>query len=712
MKKNYKEQIASFLINPLIIALPLALMTILLLPTEFSKFNLRLIKANPANKKGLNTIQYYHDLDGDECDELISHFENSIKQCAIKVNDGNGNYLGQWNFNGSLPSNSRNLTYLDYDGNGTLEIFTVYQRQDSIFLGGIDIHIDSEKILDDLFVDKINSVNGTSDFTTNLYNYDLDNDNQNEILITISAGYSEQPRQLYAYNFSTQTLKKSPVVGFKTSLLQFDDLDNDGKVEIVPATVSCENIESNLGIPCNDYHRWFTVYDDKLQFKLKPINIGRGSGGIMPHIFNSDDTAIVLLQQTSRKTSQWTQFLVYDAYSNKLSELDLKLDSTQIFDSFKYHDVNKEFLALYFPSTGKLILYDPENSFAPFKTHRLLPRLDYLQQLDISNNNQVEYVFLQTLDDQQSLIFYTNDFKSKYRYSIPAKYSGITHISMRNVCDGNKHLKVQLDEDIIELKPETDPYYLVKIIGFQLLILGFYYFFIWLILYTQKRILKKSYTQQQTIAELKLKTIRNQLDPHFTFNAINAIAAAIYNEDKQIAYNYFSMFSKLLRTTLLYSDKIVRTLKDEIEFTIQYLNIEKFRYRDKFEYSISIDERLNMMIEVPRMIIQAFAETAVSNGLMHRQTGGKLNIRIQKEGNLLTATFEDNGVGVIESKRLNKQKAFKSLKTMNEFIAIFNELNKTNITYEITSLDESVDFPGTRIVVYIPMIEKYPPGKN
>lgn len=119
-----------------------------------------------------------------------------------------------------------------------------------------------------------------------------------------------------------------------------------------------------------------------------------------------------------------------------------------------------------------------------------------------------------------------------------------------------------------------------------------------------------------------------------------------------------------------------------------------------------------MMIEVPRMIIQAFAETAVSNGLMHRQTGGKLNIRIQKEGNLLTATFEDNGVGVIESKRLNKQKAFKSLKTMNEFIAIFNELNKTNITYEITSLDESVDFPGTRIVVYIPMIEKYPPGKN
>jgi LytS/YehU family sensor histidine kinase len=118
-----------------------------------------------------------------------------------------------------------------------------------------------------------------------------------------------------------------------------------------------------------------------------------------------------------------------------------------------------------------------------------------------------------------------------------------------------------------------------------------------------------------------------------------------------------------------------------------------------------------MKIEVPRMIIQTFAETAVSNGLMHRQTGGILNICLQKEGNMLKAIFEDNGVGITVSKRLNKEKAFRSLKTLNEFIDIFNQLNKTNITYEIKMLNKSDDFPGTQIVVYIPMIEKYRPGK-
>jgi sensor histidine kinase YesM len=233
-----------------------------------------------------------------------------------------------------------------------------------------------------------------------------------------------------------------------------------------------------------------------------------------------------------------------------------------------------------------------------------------------------------------------------------------------------------------------------------------------LIIRGQKKLIKAHYAREKQLAELKLRSIRNQMDPHFTFNTINAIAAAIYREDREVAYTYFSKFSKLIRSTMLYSDRISRSLEDEIDFTQRYLEIEKFRYREKFEYTVTVHPNVNLSIEVPRMIIETFAESAINNGLMHRQKDGLLLIEILQEKGILKAVFEDNGVGMLRSAEYNKEKAFRAARLMDEFLKIYNELNKTRIKYEMYDLDVKQEFPGTRVVVKIPVAGKYLRAEN
>ena len=562
-------------------------------------------------------------------------------------------------------------------------------------------------MLEDMFLDKIKTINNTTDFLSKLYLYDLNNDGSDELVIIIAAGYSEQPRRLYAYDFKTKTLIKSPVFGFSPTQLSFTDLDADGNTEIISTNISYENIEKHTGIPYNDYVRWFTIFDHNLEYEYGPVNMGKGSGSVTPFIFNYKPIPKILISVVNNKSNLPYSFYTFDSKSLKPTPVIPEFEKEKKLNFFKYFEMEKSFMAIANEVTGELQLLNPENDFSVYKKYKLLPNLVYRNSIDIFGDKNPEHIFRCSINGKQILVIYTSTFNDYTEFNIPDKYNSIKNITTNTTSNNIKHLILQLDDDIIELNPNLDQFYLLKEIGFYSLIFGMYSLFIWFIMYMQKKILHLRYQSKQTIAELKLKTIRNQLDPHFIFNTINAIGAAILKEDKKTAYNNFSLFSKFIRSTMLYSDVMSRSLEAEIEFTAQYLKMEKFRYRDKFDYYINIEEKINMKQEIPGMIIQTFAETAISNGLMHRKKEGKLHIRIgSKDKNILIATFEDNGVGIKASEKFNKQKAFKSLKTMNEFINIFNDLYKTNITYEMIDLNKSEEYPGTLATVIIPYILK------
>ena len=219
----------------------------------------------------------------------------------------------------------------------------------------------------------------------------------------------------------------------------------------------------------------------------------------------------------------------------------------------------------------------------------------------------------------------------------------------------------------------------------------------------RKQHLKKEETERQ-ISELQLKTIRSQMDPHFTFNALNSISSVIYKEDKEKAYRYFTKFSKLVRSSLEDSDRISRSLDEEIEFTKNYLDLEKIRFGDQFEYSFHINNDVNMDTMVPKMIIHNYAENAVKHGLKHKENNRMLNIDISIEDSTLNIVVEDNGVGRQQAGLLNEFSTGKGLRIMNNIYDLYFNLYKVRINQNLEDLvDDEGNGIGTRVALRIPI---------
>ncbi|MCX6271323.1 MAG: histidine kinase [Bacteroidetes bacterium] len=213
--------------------------------------------------------------------------------------------------------------------------------------------------------------------------------------------------------------------------------------------------------------------------------------------------------------------------------------------------------------------------------------------------------------------------------------------------------------------------------------------------------------KEKAMIDLQLKTIRNQIDPHFTFNAMNSIGAVIYKEDKQKAYRFFTRFSSLIRAVLESSDKTERSLHEEIEFVTNYLELEKLRFKEKFSYKIEIEPDIDPGLRIPKLIIQAYVENAIKHGLMHRESDGLLSIRLSKKPGLVLIEVNDNGVGRTASKEYNKNNPAstgKGLRIMDEYYELFEKLYHVKIRAEVTDLfGEKGEAAGTKVSIFIPI---------
>jgi ligand-binding sensor domain-containing protein len=214
--------------------------------------------------------------------------------------------------------------------------------------------------------------------------------------------------------------------------------------------------------------------------------------------------------------------------------------------------------------------------------------------------------------------------------------------------------------------------------------------------------------RDKELIELQLKTIKSQIDPHFAFNAINTIASFIFSEKPDVTYDYFTQFARMMRNILEDDEKISRLLSEELDFVRNYLELQKMRFRDKFEYSILVEDDVPLNIHVPKMIIQSYAENAIKHGLMHRKASGMLNIAIRKREEELQLIIEDNGVGREKAAQLNPDTTRRGFRIMQRTIELYRKLYHTVISQEIEDLKDEEGNPlGTRVILTI-----YLPGES
>jgi tetratricopeptide (TPR) repeat protein len=204
---------------------------------------------------------------------------------------------------------------------------------------------------------------------------------------------------------------------------------------------------------------------------------------------------------------------------------------------------------------------------------------------------------------------------------------------------------------------------------------------------------------------LALKSLRSQMNPHFIFNALNSVNHFIAQQDERTANKFLSEFSQLMRLVLENSQEDFIPLTKEQEILALYLKLEHYRFRDKFDYEINIDETISTeTVEVPPMLIQPYIENAVWHGLRYKETKGKLLLNISTENGFLVVEVVDDGIGRKKSgelKTANQRKHNSTgLKNIQERLQIINKVYKSHYRVDIEDLTEE---GGTRVKIYLPI---------
>ncbi len=216
---------------------------------------------------------------------------------------------------------------------------------------------------------------------------------------------------------------------------------------------------------------------------------------------------------------------------------------------------------------------------------------------------------------------------------------------------------------------------------------------------------------ENSLNQSKLKAIKSQMNPHFFYNALNTIQSYILANDKKQAVTYLSKFSVLTRTILEMSEKEYISLPEEIKTISVYLDIEKARFDEDFDYEISCEDSLNTEdIKIPTMLLQPYLENAIKHGLLHKVGAKKLEITFSKDKSVLSVTIDDNGIGRKKSKELNKIKQDKhqsfATNAMQNRVELLNQnkINKISIRY-VDKVSVSEHALGTTVIIQIPIAE-------
>ena len=218
---------------------------------------------------------------------------------------------------------------------------------------------------------------------------------------------------------------------------------------------------------------------------------------------------------------------------------------------------------------------------------------------------------------------------------------------------------------------------------------------------------KKQVELQRQAAELEMQALRAQMNPHFIFNCLSSINRFILKNESKAASNYLTRFSRLIRMVLINSQKPMIALEEELEMLRLYLDMERLRFKNSFDYNINFKNTIDAgAIFIPPLLLQPFCENAIWHGLMQNEGNGQLDISMNMQDKILNCTITDNGIGrekatELKSKSAEKEKSL-GLKITTERLALFNDRNGIDTFYEIVDItDDKGNARGTKVILKI-----------
>ncbi len=232
-----------------------------------------------------------------------------------------------------------------------------------------------------------------------------------------------------------------------------------------------------------------------------------------------------------------------------------------------------------------------------------------------------------------------------------------------------------------------------------------------LFFYFRIKAIKKRNTLRLKLNKYMQQALGQQMNPHFIFNSLNSIQYYILKNDRTSSNKYLSKFASLMRIILDNSQHQLIPLKDELNALNLYIELEAMRFKEKFEYTITVDEKLDTdLYKIPPLLIQPYVENAIWHGLMHKEENGILSVDLRLKENIIVCTITDNGIGrekaaEIKSKKTQTHES-RGTKITGDRLKLINTLNNIQMLINYIDLkDDSGNAAGTKVEITIPLIK-------
>lgn len=200
---------------------------------------------------------------------------------------------------------------------------------------------------------------------------------------------------------------------------------------------------------------------------------------------------------------------------------------------------------------------------------------------------------------------------------------------------------------------------------------------------------------ERSLVEARLNALRLHLEPHFLFNALNAISSEVA-ENPELARNMIGDLGALLRRSLDCKDSVEITLSQELALLDHYLSIQRVRFGDRMKFGIDVEPTM-LSIMVPSMLLQPLIENAIRHGIEGRMSGGSILVFGSKVGDQLQLGVIDDGAGLPRDWQLETSSGHGLRVTLERLRTLYPEVGEQALSIRRR------EGGGTEVEVRIPL---------
>ena len=654
---------------------------------------------------------------------LIGFRKPTINISTIQLFDSTGQRPLQFNIQGVTDTGLPVVKIADFDQNDSIELYTFYHVDSSLYLDVIfPYDPDMTKKYQKIFIDSLITVPNyaLSYAISNVISLNSNKHSENRVYFTVMGSMRTfYPRKIYSLDMGERKIRSSESYGNMIGALFAYDTDHDGIPEIMGSCGAPDNIDLDYGSPYHDKSSWFMAFTPELEFKYEPSEYAGKMYNFNPFLSHYDGKEALLAMTTNSGIEPNPAFLMKYKKQAEFEIIDTLGNGS--YSGVHLLKVTHPENLTYVKHFGRDHVSFLDASFVETKSISFKGPVVVIPPTDLDSNGRDEVIIQPAFRSEINIYSGQGEYLAYHDFKTNA--IGFRH--GMTTLKGVKMPYVLADNELIYYSLRNNPWHYLKwfaLIGLILVI----YIFSRLSIAIQNRQNQRVKLVSNKMRALELQSIKNQLDPHFTFNALNVLNYLSDKNDTKGVHDFTMHFSKLIRRQLEMSDKPSVTLYDELRFVRHYIELQKLRFDIPILYDEEVDSSVDMNLRIPKMMIHTHVENAIKHGLLPTGKGGTIRASIKSAKKQTTITITDNGQGFKhpnhdntynhnnnDNPKITPQPDNKStgqldnrptspsgrgLQILNQLYHLYHQLYKVKITQQIKPNTPT----GTKVIITIP----------